>query len=286
MLGKRPLDPEPDAELQQESDAATGECAKAGTTTGGECARAAGPQKRAKINNTVSWSNIEVILPLDWQEVLAAEFKKPYFAKIKAKLLAQKTVIYPPLENVFEFSRCPFKSCKVVILGQGFVFRFLTLPTDPYHGPDQAHGLCFSVIKTRPPPSLKNMFKELASDIPGFEIPDHGNLASWADQGVLLLNATLTVQAGKANSHVKFGWDKFTDAIIKKISSTCENVVFCLWGAFAAGKRHLISSKHLILQTAHPSPLSARRGFFGCKHFSKANEYLLQNGRGEIDWKL
>src|SRR6188768_338387 len=185
--------------------------------------------------------------------------------------------IYPPGSLIFNaFDKTPFNKVKVVLLGQ-----------DPYHGPGQAHGLCFSVQDgVPPPPSLQNMYKELNNDI-GMPIPKTGNLTKWATQGVFLLNASLTVRAGEPMSHSKIGWAEFTDAVIKTISSEKKHVVFLLWGKFAQEKRVLIDeSKHLILKAAHPSPLSAHAGFFGCKHFSKANEWLIKNGIDPIDWRL
>jgi len=212
-----------------------------------------------------------------WHKALEAEFQKDYFKKLKSFLVEEKkkSVIYPPGKLIFEaFNRTPFNKVKVVIIGQ-----------DPYHGPNQAHGLCFSVPDgVKIPPSLRNIYKELISDI-GINEPRSGNLSSWADQGVLLLNATLTVRAHQAGSHQKRGWEQFTDQAIKKVSEHCEHVVFLLWGTYAQKKSMLIDSgKHLILKTVHPSPLSAHRGFLGCKHFSMTNEYLIANGKKPIDW--
>jgi len=187
----------------------------------------------------------------------------------------QKTV-YPPQNNVWEWTKqTPIKDVKVVILGQ-----------DPYHGPRQAHGLCFSVQKgVPPPPSLINIYKELKSDIPGFEIPNHGDLTGWAKQGVLLLNAVLTVDAGNANSHKDKGWEKVTDAVISWISKNLNDVVFLLWGNYAQKKASVVDKKkHHLLQSVHPSPLSAHRGFLGCKHFSKCNELLEKNGKEPVNW--
>ncbi len=214
-----------------------------------------------------------------WLEALKAEFQQPYFAAIKQFLLNEKkkgTTVYPPGPLIFNaFNRTPFDKVKVVILGQ-----------DPYHGPGQAHGLCFSVadgVKT--PPSLRNIYKELNKDI-GMEIPKSGNLEKWADQGVFLLNAMLTVQANRAASHQKIGWQTFTDAAIRKLSEEREGLVFMLWGNFAKKKAALIDkNKHHILASGHPSPLSSRY-FFGCKHFSKANEILKEQGKEPIDWSL
>jgi len=190
--------------------------------------------------------------------------------------MAGKT-IYPPGSLIFNaFNTTPIDNVKVVILGQ-----------DPYHGPGQAHGLCFSVSDgVPPPPSLVNIFKELSSDT-GVAIPNHGNLTKWAEQGVLLLNASLTVRAAEPMSHSQIGWAEFTNNVIKKISEQKEHVVFMLWGKFAQEKQVLIDeTKHLVLKAAHPSPLSAYNGFFGCRHFSKANEYLVRNGIDPVNWAL
>jgi len=223
---------------------------------------------------------MDVKMEASWKEVLKNEFTKSYFLEIVTFLKTERSAgktIYPPGPLIFNaFNQTPFDKVKVVILGQ-----------DPYHGPGQAHGLCFSVQNgVQPPPSLINIFKELNEDI-GAAIPNHGNLTHWAEQGVFLLNASLTVRAGEPMSHSKIGWAEFTDTVIKKISEEKEHVVFLLWGKFAQEKRVLIDeSKHLILRAAHPSPLSAHAGFFGCKHFSKANEWLVKNGIDPIDWRL
>ena len=214
-----------------------------------------------------------------WKNVLEEEFKKEYFTSLKTFLLEekQKAKVFPPGPQIFSaFNETPFHNVKAVILGQ-----------DPYHGTGQAHGMCFSVQKgIKPPPSLENIFKELKSDV-GVERPNHGYLLNWAQQGVFLLNAILTVRAHQAASHQKKGWENFTDAVIKKISSEKEHVVFLLWGRFAQSKAELIdSSQHLILKAAHPSPFSAHNGFLGCKHFSKTNKYLRLHGIEEIDWSL
>lgn len=215
-----------------------------------------------------------------WKEVLKSEFNKPYFLQIVNFLRTEKlagNTIYPPGQLMFNaFNSTPFDHVKVVLLGQ-----------DPYHGPGQAHGLCFSVqTGIAPPPSLINIFKELNSDI-GMPIPNHGNLTKWAQQGVLLLNASLTVRANEPMSHAKIGWAEFTDTVIKKISDQRKQVVFILWGKFAQEKQVLIDeTKHLVLKAAHPSPFSANNGFFGCRHFSKTNEYLAKNGIDPIDWSL
>lgn len=223
---------------------------------------------------------MDVQIEPSWKEKLKAEFQKPYFENIVTHLKTEKQlkkIIYPPGSMIFNaFSATPFDKLKVLILGQ-----------DPYHGPGQAHGLCFSVPdNVMPPPSLVNIFKELSADI-GLEKPIHGNLNKWAHEGVFLLNASLTVRLGEPMSHSKIGWSQFTDAVIKTIANEKQNVVFLLWGKFAQEKAAFIdSTKHLILKAAHPSPLSAHTGFFGCKHFSKANEYLIKNGIDPIDWKL
>lgn len=215
-----------------------------------------------------------------WKEELKDEFKKPYFKNIVEHIKTEKEqgkTIYPPGSLIFHaFDATPIDHVKVVILGQ-----------DPYHGPKQAHGLSFSVQKgVPPPPSLVNIFKELHEDV-GMPIPSHGNLEKWAQQGVLLLNASLTVRAGEPMSHAKIGWHHFTDSVIRKVSEDKKHVVFMLWGKFAQEKITLIDEKkHLILKAAHPSPLSAHNGFFGCRHFSKANAWLMKHGIDPIDWAL
>lgn len=212
-----------------------------------------------------------------WKDALSTEFEKDYFKDLITEVSAfyLDTPVYPPPQYIFNaFSLCPLEKVKVVILGQ-----------DPYHGVGQAHGLSFSVPRgIRIPPSLKNIYKEIESDT-GATIPESGNLEHWATQGVLLLNATLTVEANKPGSHQKLGWEEFTDTVIKKVSDKQEHVVFLLWGNYARAKRALIDdSKHLILEAPHPSPLSAYTGFFGCKHFSKTNDYLLKNAQSPINW--
>ncbi len=214
-----------------------------------------------------------------WKNVLNEEFQKEYFIKLKQFLIEEKKryMVYPPGSQIFAaFNQTPFNKVKVVILGQ-----------DPYHGQGQAHGLCFSVPKGVPmPPSLQNIFKELNSDL-GLPMPTHGNLEKWAGQGVLLLNATLTVRANQAGSHQNKGWEIFTDATIRSLSDQCKGLVFMLWGNYAQAKASIIDSrKHFILTAPHPSPLSASRGFFGCKHFSKTNRLLLSVGKEPIDWSL
>jgi uracil-DNA glycosylase len=223
---------------------------------------------------------MDVKIEASWKEILKDEFSKSYFQQIVLHLKTEKSqgkVIYPPGPFIFNaFNTTPFDKVTVVILGQ-----------DPYHGPGQAHGLCFSVQNgVPPPPSLINIFKELHDDI-GIDIPSHGNLTHWAEQGVFLLNASLTVRAGEPMSHSKIGWAEFTNEVIKKISELKKHVVFLLWGKFAQEKRILIDeTKHLILRATHPSPLSASTGFFGCRHFSKTNEWLIRNGIDPVDWAL
>ncbi|OSN03677.1 uracil-DNA glycosylase [Lonsdalea britannica] len=216
---------------------------------------------------------------LTWHDVLSQEKQQPYFTDT-LKFVHQEReagkVIYPPQQDVFNaFRYTEFHDVKVVILGQ-----------DPYHGPNQAHGLSFSVRPGIPaPPSLANIYKELASDIPGFEIPRHGFLQSWAQQGVLLLNTVLTVEGGKAHSHANLGWETFTDKVIAALNSHREGIVFLLWGSHAQKKGNIIDQqRHHVLKAPHPSPLSAHRGFMGCRHFSQANHLLEQQGLSPIDW--
>ena len=222
---------------------------------------------------------MEVKIEQTWKNALASEFEKPYFASLVRFLREEKAAgvrIFPPGSQIFRaFELTPVPQIKVVILGQ-----------DPYHGPGQAHGLSFSVPEGVPaPPSLKNIFKEIETDL-GVRMSGYPNLENWARQGVLLLNAVLTVRCAEAASHSKIGWQEFTDAVIRYISDHCEGVVFMLWGNFARTKRELIDhSRHCVLEAAHPSPL-ARGAFFGCRHFSKANEYLAATGRTKIDWRL
>ena len=220
-----------------------------------------------------------VQLEESWNEVLGDEFEKDYMIKLRAFLVQEKQeskIIYPPDSCIFNaFAHTPFNKVKAVIIGQ-----------DPYHGPNQAHGLAFSVQKgIQIPPSLKNIFKELSNDIPGFKIPANGELTKWADEGVLLLNAILTVRAGEACSHQKKGWEQFTNQAIKVLSEKREAIVFLLWGNYAQSKAAFIDDKkHFILKAPHPSPLA--RGFIGCKHFSMTNEILEKNGKSGIDWNL
>ncbi|XP_078410564.1 uracil-DNA glycosylase isoform X2 [Cetorhinus maximus] len=215
-----------------------------------------------------------------WKKELLMEFNKPYFTRLMGFVAMERKrfTVYPPPHEVFAWTEiCNFHDVKVVILGQ-----------DPYHGPKQAHGLCFSVKRpVPPPPSLENMYRELQSDIEGFEPPQHGDLTGWAKQGVLLLNAVLTVRAHNANSHKERGWEDFTDAVVSCLNKKLDGLVFMLWGAYAQRKGIAIDRKrHHVLQTVHPSPLSAHRGFFGCKHFSKTNELLKKSGKTPINWKL
>jgi len=224
-------------------------------------------------------SVIDPVLEESWKQQLKNEFSSPYFQQLKMFLKEEKKsrVIFPPGQKIFSaFNAAPFDKVKVVIIGQ-----------DPYHGAGQANGLCFSVAQgVAMPPSLVNIFKEMKDDL-GYEIPETGDLSNWARQGVLLLNATLTVRKGEPGSHQKQGWEKFTDAVIKKISEEKSGVVFLLWGKFAQDKANLVDSKkHFVLKAAHPSPFSAYNGFFGCKHFSKANELLRKSGKEAINWKI
>lgn len=220
---------------------------------------------------------MDVKIEESWKKQLQEEFDKPYFKQltefVRSEYASQK--IYPPAKLIFNaFDQCPFDRVKVVILGQ-----------DPYHGPGQAHGLCFSVNDgVEFPPSLRNIFKEINADT-GAPVPKSGNLERWAKQGVLLLNATLTVRAHQAGSHQKRGWEQFTDSVIHLVADKLEHVVFILWGNYAISKGEFIDQrKHLVLKSVHPSPLSASRGFFGNHQFSTANKYLAENGKDEIKW--
>ena len=220
---------------------------------------------------------MEIVIADSWKRPLEKEFEKPYFSSLMdfVKLEYANFVIYPPERYIFNaFNHCSFKETKVVIIGQ-----------DPYHNEGQANGLCFSVADgVRKPPSLVNIFKEIESDI-GRAIPDSGNLERWANQGVLLLNATLTVRASTPGSHQNRGWEEFTDAVIKEINDKKEGVVFLLWGAYAQKKGAIINrSKHLVLESSHPSPFAVYRGFSGNKHFSKSNDYLIKQSKSSIDW--
>jgi uracil-DNA glycosylase len=215
-----------------------------------------------------------------WDDKLKGEFEKPYYLKLREFLKEEYSTrtIYPGMYDIFNsLKAAPYEDVRVVIIGQ-----------DPYHEPGQAHGMAFSVKPgIEPPPSLKNIFKELSDDIPGFVIPDHGCLQKWAEQGVLLLNSVLTVRAHQANSHKGKGWEIFTDRVIELLNEKETPVVFLLWGANARSKKALITNRrHYILETVHPSPLSAYNGFFGCKHFSKTNELLEKSGQKPIDWQI
>lgn len=226
---------------------------------------------------------MSVKLPPAWKELLAPEFEKPYFRDVTEFVRAEYTAaangsgmpIYPAAKNIFRaFDKCGLDELKVVVIGQ-----------DPYHGPGQANGLCFSVNEGVPfPPSLRNIFKEIHDDL-GVSVPSTGDLDRWAEQGVLLMNASLTVREGQPNSHSDKGWQTFTDAVVEALNDTKQRVVYILWGAFAQRKGERLDDTHnLILKAAHPSPLSAHNGFFGCRHFSKANEYLAQTGKTPIRW--
>lgn len=215
----------------------------------------------------------------EWDALLADEIKKDYYLRLREFLKQEYSTrtIYPPMNDIFNaLRRTSYSAVKAVILGQ-----------DPYHGAGQAHGMCFSVKKgTPPPPSLQNIFKELKSDL-GIDPPNHGELTAWADQGVLLLNTVLTVREGVANSHKGKGWEQFTDRVIQLLNQRGQPMVFLLWGGNARAKSGLITNpNHLVLQCAHPSPLSAYNGFFGCRHFSKTNDFLKQHGSEPIDWRL
>jgi len=220
---------------------------------------------------------MDVRIEPTWKARLSEEFEKPYFEQLTTFIREEygKYRIFPPGKDIFRsFDRCPLENVKVVIIGQ-----------DPYHGPNQANGLCFSVNPgIQMPPSLVNIFKEIKNDL-GKEIPANGSLDRWADQGVLLLNATLTVRANQAGSHQNKGWESFTDAVIKTLVEEREHIVFMLWGSYAQKKGEIIdTTRHCVLKSVHPSPLSASRGFFGNGHFSKANVYLRSKGKKEIDW--
>lgn len=220
---------------------------------------------------------MDVKISADWKELLQEEFDKPYFEELTRFVRAEYTsgVIYPPARNIFRaFDKCPVDSLKVVIIGQ-----------DPYHGPGQANGLCFSVNDGIPfPPSLQNIFKEINADM-GTTVPQSGNLDRWAEQGVLLLNSVLTVKAHLAASHAGHGWEQFTDAVVRIIAERKQNIVYMLWGSYAQRKGAIADpARNLILKSVHPSPLSAYRGFFGCKHFSQANAYLQSKGKQPIVW--
>ena len=216
-----------------------------------------------------------------WSDAIGAEKQQPYFVALWQRIKQARQAgltIYPPADEVFSaFGLTDFAQVKVVILGQ-----------DPYHGAGQAHGLAFSVKpEVAIPPSLRNIYRELASDVPGFVVPQHGFLQHWAAQGVLLLDVVLTVQENQANSHANWGWEHFTDRVVAQLNQHRNGLVFMLWGSYAQKKGAMIDrQRHLVLQAPHPSPLSAHRGFFGCKHFSQANAYLQQQGLGAIDWQV
>ncbi|MFA7081989.1 MAG: uracil-DNA glycosylase [Bacteroidales bacterium] len=220
---------------------------------------------------------MDVEIEKEWKEVLKDEFKKGYFINLVGLIREaySNKVVYPKSDDIFNaFKLCPFSQTKVVIIGQ-----------DPYHEPNQAHGLCFSVLEPTPiPPSLRNIYKELEQDL-GIEPKKSGDLTHWAKQGVLLINATLTVEANKAGSHQKMGWEKFTDSVIHHLANEKQGIVFLLWGSYAQKKGEFIDqTKHLVLKSVHPSPLSAYRGFFGNNHFSKTNDYLVKQGKDPINW--
>ncbi|MGJ8691026.1 MAG: uracil-DNA glycosylase [Thalassotalea sp.] len=218
---------------------------------------------------------------LTWQDFIAQEKKQPYLTDTLAYVEQQRAkgvTVYPQNTDVFSaFQSTAFQEVKVVIIGQ-----------DPYHGENQAHGLSFSVLPgVKPPPSLVNIYKELATDIDGFTVPEHGYLQPWAEQGVLLLNTVLTVEAGKAHSHKHLGWEQFTANVIERLNSQSEKLIFILWGAHAQKKgKSIDQDKHFVIQGPHPSPLSAYRGFFGCRHFSKTNEILEKLGKAPINWQV
>lgn len=222
----------------------------------------------------------EIQLPKGWLTQIGGEFEQPYMVNLRHFLVDEKAngkTIFPPASQWFEaFNSTDFDDVKVVVLGQ-----------DPYHGPNQAHGLCFSVLPgVRVPPSLVNIYKELATDV-GLERPENGTLKHWAEQGVLLLNATLTVEAHQAGSHQNKGWEQFTDRAISALNDSRESLVFLLWGSYAQKKGAFIDQKkHFVLKAPHPSPLSAHRGFFGCRHFSQTNAYLVKKGKTAIDWQV
>lgn len=215
-----------------------------------------------------------------WKARLFDEFQQPYMQSLRDFLLQRKragSAVYPPSDSIFRaFDLTPFEQVRVVMLGQ-----------DPYHGPGQAHGLCFSVLPgVRTPPSLVNIFKEIDGDL-GLTPPDHGCLVPWAKQGVFLLNSVLTVERGQAGAHQGKGWEQFTDSVISRLNESRDNLVFLLWGSYAQRKGQFIDrQRHLVLTAPHPSPLSAHRGFFGCRHFSRANDYLQRNGQPAVDWSL
>ncbi|XP_078668795.1 uracil-DNA glycosylase-like [Branchiostoma floridae x Branchiostoma belcheri] len=240
--------------------------------------RARMEEKRKEALGKLANKNCPADMGETWRRALAQQFSKPYWLKLMSFVQSERAsrTVYPPANQVFTWTQmCTIQEVKVVILGQ-----------DPYHGPGQAHGLCFSVQRpVPPPPSLVNMYKELQKDVEGFEIPNHGDLTGWAKQGVLLLNAVLTVRKQEANSHKGQGWEEFTDAVITWLNKNGDGIVFMLWGAYAQKKGSFINKKkHHVLKAPHPSPLSAHRGFLGCGHFSKTNELLKSAGKTPINW--
>ncbi len=237
-----------------------------------------GLAERASLTH-IAFMASAIKLEKDWLDLLEGEFERPYMKNLKSFLQAEKEagkIIYPANANIFNaLNTTRLKDIKVVIIGQ-----------DPYHGEGQAHGLSFSVPKgVKPPPSLVNIYKEIEAEY-GYKMPRSGDLTGWAEQGVLLLNAMLTVEAGLAGSHQKKGWEEFTDAVIRAVNEKCENVVFMLWGSYAQKKgAHIDRKKHFILESVHPSPLSAHRGFLGNGHFKSANDYLEKHGKEPVDWR-
>mmetsp|Transcript_126930 Transcript_126930/g.353474 ORF Transcript_126930/g.353474 Transcript_126930/m.353474 type:complete len:341 (+) Transcript_126930:2-1024(+) len=265
---------------QRAAAAGGGRLARRCSSWQGTLAQPLAPAESAALGERHVPALLEALRDQGWREALASEFAKPYFSQL-ARFVAEERaagMVYPPADKVFEaFNLTPPESLKAVIIGQ-----------DPYHGPGQAHGLCFSVPRGIPVPrSLRNVYAELEADIPGFRAPGHGHLTCWAQQGILMLNATLTVRRSEANSHAKCGWQMFTDAVIRTISEREEGVVFLLWGRFAQQKGALVDrSKHHVLEAVHPSPISASRGWFGCRVFSGCNAALRAMGRPEVDWRL
>ena len=280
--GKRPADEEPAAT----SEPKVAKIADAAASTGaGASSSSANPLTAPKAApadppaGTPEGDLFGQLADAGWRDALRPYCSKAPFRKLAADVAAQRRTktVFPPEAEVFNaFNATPLADVRVVILGQ-----------DPYHGPGQAHGLCFSVRRgVPPPPSLKNIYKELATDLPGFVKPDHGNLQSWAEQGVFLLNASLSVRQGEANSHAKLGWQEFTDEVIKVLNRQPQKIVFILWGGFAQKKAcRLNESKHCVLKAAHPSPLSVTK-FLGCKVFSRANAFLAKEGKEEVDWRV
>lgn len=278
---KRPISPSIDDESTTPKKPKTHANAEQKTTLSPEQIKRMETNKEIalkKLKSSSSPSKVPDGISSSWAKALAAEFNKPYFVKLQDFVAQERRMakVFPPPHQVYTWTQmCSIQDVKVVILGQ-----------DPYHNDRQAHGLCFSVQRgIQPPPSLENMYKELTTDIEGFHHPGHGDLTGWAKQGVLLLNAVLTVRAHQPNSHKDKGWEKFTDAVITWLNKNLENVVFLLWGSYAQKKGAIINTKrHCVLKSTHPSPLSAYRGFLGCQHFSKANEFLRKSGRKPIDW--